>query len=215
MTAPATAPDTRPYSPGLEGVVAGETRPRPRRRRERPAALPRLPHRRPRRARDLSGGREPALDRRVGPGGAPAHGGRAGRGAHRPARAAGPDAKPMDALRTAVSVWGATTTLDVAADASTQARALTAFSPSALAAFARHPARARSRSTPTRRSTSCAGFLYQLNGERAGRGDGPGARRVLHRRRRARASTPRRSRPGDHLDAVRPRVGGRAARSAR
>src|SRR3954447_16388487 len=45
-------------------------------------------------------------------------------------------AKPMDALRTAVSAWGAATgpTYPPTVD---QARALTAFSPSALAAFAR------------------------------------------------------------------------------
>ena len=36
------------------------------RRRARPPDLPRLPDRRPRRARDVPGGREPALDRRVG-----------------------------------------------------------------------------------------------------------------------------------------------------
>ena len=45
-------------------------------------------------------------------------------------------AKPMDALRTAVSVWGATQVLDWPPTA-IQARALTEFSPSALAAFAR------------------------------------------------------------------------------
>ena len=41
--------------------------PQPRRRRARPAAVSRLPDRRSRRARHVSGGREPALDRRVGP----------------------------------------------------------------------------------------------------------------------------------------------------
>ena len=44
-------------------------------------------------------------------------------------------AKPMDALRTAVSAWGATETLGWPPTAD-EARALTAFSPSALAAFA-------------------------------------------------------------------------------
>src|SRR5262245_9529658 len=45
-------------------------------------------------------------------------------------------AKPMDALRTAVSAWGATQELEYPPTPE-QARALTAFSPSALAAFAR------------------------------------------------------------------------------
>ena len=46
------------------------------------------------------------------------------------------DAHPMDALRTAVSVWGATQRLGWPPTVE-QARALTAFAPSALAAFAR------------------------------------------------------------------------------
>jgi len=45
-------------------------------------------------------------------------------------------AKPMDALRTAVSVWGASENPDWPPTVE-QARALLAFSPSALAAFAR------------------------------------------------------------------------------
>jgi citrate synthase len=51
-------------------------------------------------------------------------------------RALPASAKPMDALRTAVSVWGAAQTLDWPPTPE-QARALTSFSPSALAAFAR------------------------------------------------------------------------------
>src|SRR5512142_1291781 len=51
-------------------------------------------------------------------------------------RALPTDAKPMDALRTAVSVWGATQRLAWPPTAE-QARDLTKFSPSALAAFAR------------------------------------------------------------------------------
>src|SRR5260221_8303884 len=46
------------------------------------------------------------------------------------------DASPMDALRTAVSVWGAEQRLGWPPDVQT-ARALTSFSPSALAAFGR------------------------------------------------------------------------------
>ena len=74
-------------------------------------------------------------------------------------------AKPMDALRTAVSVWGATQVLDWPPSPE-QARALTAFSPSALAAFARlrqglEPVE------PDPELDLVPGFLYQLNGERA------------------------------------------------
>jgi citrate synthase len=70
---------------------------------------------------------------------------------------------PMDALRTAVSVWGAwrrphwPPTVD-------QARELTAFAPSALAAFARirqglEPVR------PNQKLSLAGGFLQQLNGK--------------------------------------------------
>jgi len=73
-------------------------------------------------------------------------------------------AKPMDALRTAVSVWGATQTLDWP-PSEPQARALTAFSPSALAAFARlrqdlEPI------DPDPELDLVSGFLYQLKGKR-------------------------------------------------
>jgi len=74
------------------------------------------------------------------------------------------DAHPMDALRTAVSVWGATQVLDWP-PTEIQARALTEFSPSALAAFARirqdlEPI------DPDPRLDLVSGFLYQLTGER-------------------------------------------------
>ena len=74
------------------------------------------------------------------------------------------DAKPMDALRTAVSAWGATQDLPWPPTVE-QARALTAFSPSALAAFAR----LRSGQDPIDTDPSLdlvEGFLYQLSGER-------------------------------------------------
>ena len=74
-------------------------------------------------------------------------------------------AKPMDALRTAVSVWGATQVLDWPPSPE-QARALTAFSPSALAAFAR----LRAGQEPIEPDPSLdlvPGFLYQLTGEPA------------------------------------------------
>jgi citrate synthase len=83
------------------------------------------------------------------------------------------DAKPMDALRTAVSVWGATQTLDWPPTPE-QARALTAFSPSALAAFAR----LREGKAPIDPDPSLdlvEGFLYQLKGERPE----PGTARAL------------------------------------
>jgi citrate synthase len=73
------------------------------------------------------------------------------------------DAGPMDALRTAVSVWGATQKLTWPPTPE-QARALTAFSPSALAAFGR----LRKGLEPVEPDTSlglAAGFLQQLNGE--------------------------------------------------
>ena len=75
-------------------------------------------------------------------------------------------AKPMDALRTAVSVWGATQVLDWP-PTEIQARALTEFSPSALAAFARlrqdlEPI------DPDPKLDLVSGFLYQLTGQRPG-----------------------------------------------
>ncbi len=78
------------------------------------------------------------------------------------------DAKPMDALRTAVSVWGSTQTLDWPPTVE-QARALTSFSPSALAAFVR----LRRDQEPIEPDPSLplpTGFLYQLTGEPPDRG---------------------------------------------
>jgi citrate synthase len=72
--------------------------------------------------------------------------------------------KPMDALRTAVSAWGATEDLPWPPTVD-QARALTSFSPSALAAFAR----LRAGLEPVEPDPSLdlvEGFLYQLNGRR-------------------------------------------------
>jgi citrate synthase len=77
-------------------------------------------------------------------------------------------AKPMDALRTAVSVWGASQKLEWPPTAE-QARALTAFSPSALAAFAR----LRQGLEPIEPDPDLdlvPGFLYQLNGTPADSG---------------------------------------------
>ena len=88
-------------------------------------------------------------------------------------RAMPKDAKPMDALRTAVSAWGATQDLPWPPTVE-QARALTAFSPSALAAFAR----LRSGKDPIDPDPDLdltAGFLYQLAGEKPD----PGTARAL------------------------------------
>ena len=72
--------------------------------------------------------------------------------------------KPMDALRTAVSAWGATQELPWPPTVE-QARALTAFAPSALAAFVR----LRAGQEPVEPDPSLdlvPGFLYQLTGSR-------------------------------------------------
>jgi citrate synthase len=74
------------------------------------------------------------------------------------------DAKPMDALRTAVSAWGATQNLPWPPTVE-QARALTAVSPSALAAFARLR-EGKEPVDPDPDLDLTAGFLYQLSGER-------------------------------------------------
>jgi citrate synthase len=67
-------------------------------------------------------------------------------------------------LRTAVSAWGATQDLDWPPTVD-HARALTAFSPSALAAFARLRGGKRP-IDPDPALDLTAGFLYQLSGER-------------------------------------------------
>ena len=70
----------------------------------------------------------------------------------------------MDALRTAISAWGATQTLGWPPTVE-QARAVTAMAPSALAAFAR----LRDGNEPIDPDPDlglAAGFLYQLGGER-------------------------------------------------
>jgi citrate synthase len=79
-------------------------------------------------------------------------------------RALPTSAKPMDALRTAVSVWGATRALDWPPTVE-QARALTSFSPSALAAFARLR-QGKEPIEPDPLLDLVPGFLYQLTGER-------------------------------------------------
>ena len=73
------------------------------------------------------------------------------------------DAHPMDALRTAVSVWGATQKI-AWPPTPEQARALTAFSPSALAAFDRIR-RGLEPIQPDESLDLAGGFLQQLTGK--------------------------------------------------
>ena len=161
MIEPASA--SRPYSPGLEGVIAGET------------SLSFIDGERGRllyrgyRIGDLvRHGTYPAVANLLWTGDwEPAH--RLATGAIPAAvmtilRALPAATKPMDALRTAVSAWGATQDLPWPPTVE-QARALTSFSPSALAAFAR----LRDGLEPVDPDPSLdlvEGFLYQLNGER-------------------------------------------------
>ena len=159
----AAAPDDRPYSPGLEGVIAGET------------SLSRV---------DGANGRLTYRGYRIGDlvehGTYPAVANLLWTGEWDPkarlATAPVPDAvltalsalpktaKPMDALRTAVSAYGASEGLTYPPTVE-QARALTASSPSALAAFAR----IRDGKDPIQPDPSLdlvEGFLYQLTGSR-------------------------------------------------
>ncbi|HEU4919787.1 MAG TPA: citrate synthase [Candidatus Limnocylindrales bacterium] len=159
--APAAPADERPYSPGLEGVLAGET------------ALSRV---------DGANGRLIYRGYRIGDlverGSYAAVANLLWTGEWDPRHrlATGPipgpvidvlralptSAKPMDALRTAVSAWGATQDLPWPPTVE-QARALTSFSPSALAAFVR----IREGKAPIEPDPSLGlveGFLYQLTG---------------------------------------------------
>jgi citrate synthase len=160
---PSPAPDERPYSPGLEGVLAGET------------SLSRV---------DGVNGRLLYRGYRIGDlvehGTYPVVANLLWTGDWDPSqrlatlpvpaavltvlRALPKTAKPMDALRTAVSAWGATQTLTWPPTAE-QARALTATSPSMLAAFAR----LRQGLDPVEPDPALdlvEGFLYQLTGSR-------------------------------------------------
>src|SRR6186997_173384 len=164
-TATGPAPDqaTRPYSPGLEGVIAGETS----------LSLVdgehgRLLYRGYRIGDLVAQGTYPAVANLLWTGEwDPSH--RLPTAPIPPAvmtvlRAIPASTKPMDALRTAVSAWGTTQDLPWPPTIE-QARALTSFSPSALAAFAR----LRAGKDPVEPDPSLdlvEGFLYQLNGER-------------------------------------------------
>jgi citrate synthase len=154
---------SRPYSPGLEGVVAGETS-----LSYVDGAKGRLLYRGYRIGDLVERGSYPAVANLLWTG-------EWDPSARLPTtpvpsavlevlRALPADAKPMDALRTAVSAWGATQELPWPPTVD-HARALTAFSPSALAAFAR----LRSGKEPVEPDPALdltAGFLYQLTGEK-------------------------------------------------
>jgi citrate synthase len=157
-----TAVDDRPYSPGLEGVLAGETS-----LSKVDGAKGRLTYRGYRIGDLVEHGTYPAVAHLLWTGDWDPK----ARMATAPVpeavlttlRALPKTAKPMDALRTAVSAWGATENLPYPPTVE-QARALTAFSPSALAAFAR----IREGKDPVEPDPSLdlvEGFLYQLTGE--------------------------------------------------
>ena len=126
---------SRPYSPGLEGVIAGETS-----LSYIDGAAGRLLYRGYRIGDLVERGTYAAVANLLWTGDWDA--------AHRLPTAPVPpavmqvlqaipsDAKPMDALRTAVSVWGATQALEFPPRVE-QARDLISFAPSALAAFGR------------------------------------------------------------------------------
>jgi citrate synthase len=161
---PAAAADSnKPYSPGLEGVVAGETS-----LGYVDGAQGRLLYRGYRIGDLVARGTFPAVANLLWTGDwDPDH--------HLPTapvppavltvlRALPSSTKPMDALRTAVSAWGTTQDLPWPPTVE-QARALTSFSPSALAAFAR----LRAGEEPVEPDPSLdlvPGFLYQLTGSR-------------------------------------------------
>jgi len=163
MTDPEPAPaDTRPYSPGLEGVIAGETS-----LSYIDGEAGRLLYRGYPIGELVKGGSYAAVAELLWTGEWYA-------AAKLPCEPVSPavitalralpkDAKPMDALRTAVAIWGAEHNPGWPATAD-QARSLTATSPSALAAFARirqglEPV------APDPELDLVPGFLYQLNGE--------------------------------------------------
>ncbi len=155
--------DERPYSPGLEGVLAGETS-----LSQVDGIRGRLLYRGYRIGDLVEHGTYPVVANLLWTGDWDP--------TQRLATAPVPDAvltvlralpreaKPMDALRTAVSAWGATHKLDWPPTVE-QARALTATSPSVLAAFTR----LRQGLEPIDPDPSLdlvEGFLYQITGER-------------------------------------------------
>ena len=154
---------SRPYSPGLEGVIAGETS-----LSYVDGERGRLLYRGYRIGDLVAHGTYPAVANLLWAGEwEPDH--RLPTAPIPPAvmtvlRALPASTKPMDALRTAVSAWGATRELPWPPTVE-QARALTSFSPSALAAFARLRAGLEP-INPDPALDLTEGFLYQLTGAR-------------------------------------------------
>jgi citrate synthase len=155
--------DERPYSPGLEGVVAAETG-----LGYVDGERGRLLYRGYRIGDLVEHGTYPAVANLLWTGSwEPGHRmptAPVPEGVLATLRALPSTAKPMDALRTAVSAWGAAQAL-AWPPTPEQARALTAFSPSALAAFARLRA-GKQPIDPDPSLDLVEGFLYQLNGAR-------------------------------------------------
>jgi citrate synthase len=160
---PETSQADRPYSPGLEGVIAGETH-----LSFIDGERGRLLYRGYRIGDLVEHGTYPAVANLLWTGEwDPRH--------HLPTgpvpaavldvlRALPAGTKPMDALRTAVSAWGATQDLPWPPSVE-QARALTAVSPSALAAFSRIRA-GQEPIDPDPSLDLVEGFLHQLSGTR-------------------------------------------------
>ena len=154
---------SRPYSPGLEGIIAGETS-----LSYVDGEQGRLLYRGYRIGDLVAHGTYPAVANLLWAGEwEPDH--RLPTAPIPPAvmtvlRALPASTKPMDALRTAVSAWGATRELPWPPTVE-QARALTSFSPSALAAFARLRAGLEP-IDPDPALDLTEGFLYQLTGAR-------------------------------------------------
>jgi len=154
---------SRPYSPGLEGVIAGETS-----LSYIDGAQGRLLYRGFRIGDLVAHGTYPAVANLLWTGEwDPGHRlptGPVPEPVLTTLRAIPATTKPMDALRTAISAWGTTQDLPWPPTVE-QARALTAFSPSALAAFARLRA-GQEPVTPDPSLNLVEGFLYQLTGTR-------------------------------------------------
>ena len=188
-----TTPDDRPYSPGLQGVLAGETS----------LSLVdgdagRLLYRGYAIGELVREGTFAKVAELLWTGRLARRGASALRTARRSRRwpvcaTCPPDAHPMDALRTAVSVWGAgqRPTWPPTRRAGTRHHGPGAVGTGGLRPAAPGPRARRARSSAGHRRR---GFLYQLTGDDAGRGLGARPGRLLHRRARSTASTPRRSR---------------------
>ena len=199
-------PEPRPYSPGLEGVVAGETS-----LGYVDGERGRLLYRGYRIGDLVDRGTYPAVANLLWTGEwDPAH-----RLPTAPVpgpvmavlRALPATTKPMDALRTAVSAWGATQELPWPPTAE-QARALTSFSPSALAAFARLRA-GEEPIEPDPLARPRRGLPLPAHGRAAGPRHRACARRLLHRRCGARLQRIDVHGPGRDVDPIGHRLGGR------